>query len=49
MIAIWSDDIVDNLPFPEDVEQFLTVDLPKRLGRRELYPLNPLWARGVIS
>ena len=35
MIAIWGDDIVDNLPFPEDDEQYLTVDLPKRLGRRE--------------
>lgn len=35
MIAIWGDDIVDNLPFPEDDEQFLTVDLPKRLGRRQ--------------
>lgn len=35
MIAIWGDDIVDNLPFPEDDEQYLTVDLPKRLGRRQ--------------
>lgn len=34
MIAIWGDDIVDNLPFPEDDEQYLTVDLPKKLGRR---------------
>lgn len=36
MIAIWGDDIVDNLPFPEDDEQYLTVDLPRKLGRREL-------------
>ncbi|KAL9057975.1 MAG: hypothetical protein Q9206_002113 [Seirophora lacunosa] len=36
MIAIWGDDIVDNLPFPEDDEQFLTVDLPKRLGRHSV-------------
>lgn len=36
MIAIWGDDVVDNLPFPRDDEQYLTVDLPKKLGRREL-------------
>lgn len=35
MIAIWGDDVVDNLPFPRDDEQYLTVDLPKKLGRRE--------------
>lgn len=40
MIAIWGDDVVDNLPFPEDDEQFLTVDLPRKLGRRE-FTLNP--------
>ncbi|KAL8736559.1 MAG: hypothetical protein Q9181_002369 [Wetmoreana brouardii] len=36
LIAVWGDDIVDNLPFPEDDEQHLTVDLPKKLGRRKL-------------
>ena len=39
MIAIWGDDIVDNLPFPEDDEQYLTVDLPRKLGRRESFHL----------
>ena len=34
MIAIWGDDIVQNRPFPDDDEEFLTVTLPKRLGRR---------------
>ena len=34
MIAIWGDDVVDNRPFPDDDEEFLTVALPKRLGRR---------------
>ena len=38
MIAIWGDDIVDNLPFPEDDEEYLTVELPKRLGRRNSAP-----------
>ena len=37
MIAIWGDDVVDNIPFPRDDEQFLTVTLPKKMGRRE-YP-----------
>ncbi|CAF9934625.1 MAG: hypothetical protein HETSPECPRED_009296 [Heterodermia speciosa] len=36
MIAIWGDDVVDNLPFPEDDEQFLTVDLPRKLGRHSV-------------
>ena len=35
MIAIWGDDVVDNLPFPEDDEQYLTVELPQKLGRRK--------------
>ena len=35
MIAIWGDDVVDNGPFPDDDEEFLTVTLPKRLGRRK--------------
>ena len=34
MIAMWGDDIVDNYPFTDD-EQFLTVDLPQKLGRRK--------------
>jgi len=34
LIAIWGDDVVDNRPFPDDDEEFLTVTLPKRLGRR---------------
>ncbi len=33
MIAIWGDDVVDNRPFPADDEEFLTVELAKRLGR----------------
>lgn len=35
MIAIWGDDVLNNLPFPRDDEQYLTVTLPKNLGRRE--------------
>ena len=37
MIAIWGDDVVDNRPFPDDDEEFLTVTLPKRLGRRRFF------------
>ncbi|KAL8766846.1 MAG: hypothetical protein Q9209_006504 [Squamulea sp. 1 TL-2023] len=33
LIAIWGDDIVDNFPVPADDERYLTVDLPKKLGR----------------
>ncbi|KAL8704573.1 MAG: hypothetical protein Q9201_002265 [Fulgogasparrea decipioides] len=36
LIAIWGDNIVDNLPFPDDDEQYLTVDLPKKLGRHSV-------------
>lgn len=42
MIAIWGNDVVDNLPFPEDDEQYLTVDLPRKLGRRESFPSPPI-------
>ena len=37
MIAVWGDDIADNVPFDSgaDDEQTLTVDLPRQLGRRE--------------
>lgn len=35
MVAIWGDDVVNNRPFPEDDEQYLTVDLPQKLGRRK--------------
>lgn len=41
MIAIWGDDVVDNRPFPEDDEQWLTVDLPQKLGRRKQYSFLP--------
>ena len=34
MVAIWGDDVVNNRPIPDDDEEFLTVTLPKRLGRR---------------
>ncbi len=46
MIAIWGDDVVDNLPFPRDDEQYLTVDLPKKLGRRESYMM--VWC-GIVD
>ena len=35
MIAIWGDDVVENMPFGNDDEKFLTVELPRRLGRRK--------------
>lgn len=37
LICIWGDDIVDNIGFVDD-EQFLTVELPKKLGRRKFMP-----------
>jgi hypothetical protein len=40
LICIWGDDIVDNLGFTDD-EQFLTVELPKKLGRRKHTPIHP--------
>ena len=33
MVAVWGNDIVENRPVPSDDEQWLTVDLPKKLGR----------------
>ena len=39
LICIWGDDIVDNIGFVDD-EEFLTVELPKKLGRREFHPLS---------
>ncbi|KAI9672502.1 MAG: hypothetical protein M1817_003268 [Caeruleum heppii] len=44
LIAIWGDDIVQNRPFPEDDERFLTVDLPKRLGRHSIVDGNAISA-----
>ena len=35
LIAVWGDDVVDNLPFPTDDEKYLTLDLTRKLGRRE--------------
>lgn len=44
MICIWGDDIVDNISLltHTDDEQFLTVDLPRKLGRRESVPARSL-------
>lgn len=33
LIAVWGDDIVENRPVPADDEKWLTVELPKKLGR----------------
>ena len=41
MIAIWGDDVVDNIPFPKDDEQYVTRILPRKLGRRESIPGIP--------
>ena len=41
LICIWGDDIVENLGFTDD-EPFLTVELPKKLGRRKFTPMLPL-------
>ena len=35
LIAVWGDDVVENMPVAEDDERFLTVELPRRLGRGE--------------
>ncbi|KAL9043907.1 MAG: hypothetical protein Q9214_002920 [Letrouitia sp. 1 TL-2023] len=35
LIAIWGDDVVDNRPFPDDDEEYLTRTLVARTGRRE--------------
>lgn len=35
LVAVWGDDVVDNLPFPTDDEKYLTLDLTKKLGRRK--------------
>ncbi|KAI9738198.1 MAG: hypothetical protein M1834_008696 [Cirrosporium novae-zelandiae] len=32
-MAIWGDDVLDNLPFTDVDEQYLTVDVPKKLGK----------------
>ena len=37
LIAVWGDDVVDNLPFPTDDEKYLTLDLTKKLGRRKYF------------
>ena len=39
MIAVWGDDIVNNRPVPNDDEKWLTVQLPKKLGRRKSSPM----------
>ena len=35
LIAIWGDDVINNMPIPNDDEKFLTVELPRKLGRRK--------------
>ena len=42
LIAVWGDDVVDNLPFPTDDEKYLTLDLTKKLGRRKSSPSSAL-------
>ncbi|KAL8643568.1 MAG: hypothetical protein Q9226_008276, partial [Calogaya cf. arnoldii] len=42
LIAIWGDDVVDNLPVPPDDERYFTVDLPKKLGRAAVVDLNAI-------
>lgn len=39
MIAVWGDDIVNNRPVPNDDEKWLTIQLPKKLGRRKSPPM----------
>lgn len=33
-LAIWGDDVLDVLPIEGSDEEYLTVDAPKKLGRR---------------
>ncbi|KAL8681910.1 MAG: hypothetical protein Q9186_001996 [Xanthomendoza sp. 1 TL-2023] len=40
LIAIFGDDIIDNLPIPPDDEEYLTVILPERLGREAVVDLG---------
>ncbi|KAL8846006.1 MAG: hypothetical protein Q9221_008868 [Calogaya cf. arnoldii] len=42
LIAVWGDDVVDNLPVPPDDERYFTVDLPKKLGRAAVVDLNAI-------
>ncbi|KAL8715664.1 MAG: hypothetical protein Q9225_006331 [Loekoesia sp. 1 TL-2023] len=42
LIAVWGDDVVDNLPVPPDDERYLTVELPGRLGRRAVVDLDAI-------
>ena len=45
LLAIWGDDVLDNAPFSEqDDEHFLSITLPKRLGRTLLVNTHALAA-----
>ena len=38
LIAVWGDDVVDNRPFPDDDEEYLTRTLVAKTGRRKSRP-----------
>ena len=40
LIAVWGDDVINNMPIPNDDEKYLTVELPRRLGRRKFQSLQ---------
>ncbi|KAI9669215.1 MAG: hypothetical protein M1817_004710 [Caeruleum heppii] len=40
LVAMWGRDVMDAQPFPPDDEGFLTVDLPRRLGRHTVLDGN---------
>ncbi|KAL8910631.1 MAG: hypothetical protein Q9171_004086 [Xanthocarpia ochracea] len=42
LIAIWGDDIVDNLPVHADDERYLTMDLPAKLGRAAIVDMDAI-------
>ena len=46
LICVWGDDIVDSRPIRDDDEQFLTVELPRKLGRRKCPVPFFYWTRG---
>ncbi|KAL8926237.1 MAG: hypothetical protein Q9172_001879 [Xanthocarpia lactea] len=42
LIAIWGDDILDNLPVHADDERYLTMDLPAKLGRAAVVDMDAI-------
>lgn len=42
LIAVWGDDVINNMPIPEDDEKYLTMELPKRLGRHAVVDGNAI-------